>query len=100
MCIRDSLTLVDFCEVEDCFPERAGAVSKVVVKAPDGARAVPSDLDVVVVRGVVKARDSGTIACAYGTGDGTVSWRLDDDASEDDDAAWHREINNVVDALT
>ena len=48
---------------------------------------MPSDLDVVVVRGVVKARDSGVIACAYGTGEGTVSWRLDDDASATFDSA-------------
>ena len=81
------LTLVEFCEVEDCFPERAGAISKKIIQAPDGARAVPSDLDVVVVRGVVKARDSNVIACAYGTGTGTVSWRLDDDASATFDSA-------------
>ncbi|CAH0367462.1 unnamed protein product [Pelagomonas calceolata] len=81
------LSLIDFCEVEDCFPERAGAISKKIIQAPDGSRAVPSDLDVVVVRGVVKARDSGTIACAYGTGEGTVSWRLDEDASATFDSA-------------
>ena len=81
------LALIDFCEVEDCFPERAGAISKKRLSSVPMGRAVPSDLDVVVVRGVVKARDSSIIACAYGTGDGTVSWRLDDDASATFDSA-------------
>ena len=48
---------------------------------------MPSDLDVVVVRGVVKARDSSIIACAYGTGVRALSWRLDEDASATFDSA-------------
>lgn len=81
------LTLVAFADVEDCFSERAGAVSKRTVTMPPGARALPSELDIVVVRGVVRSRDTSIIACAYGTGQGTVSWRLDDDACATFDSA-------------